>query len=144
MSDTTAKAPRHLWIVGIIATLWNAMGAFDYSATQLRIDAYMSAFTPEQLEYFYGFPAWAVAAWAIAVWSALLGSLGLLLRRRWAVTLFGISIGGMLITALYNFVLTDGIRLMGPGALWFTAIIWVVAFSLLFYARAMARRGVLG
>ena len=81
MDKNLSRAPTHLWIVGIIAVLWNAIGAFDYSATQLRLESYMSQFTPEQLDYFYGFPAWTVAAWAIAVWSSLLGSIALLLRR---------------------------------------------------------------
>jgi hypothetical protein len=143
MNEAKTKAPRHLWIVGILAVLWNAIGAFDYSATQLRLEAYMSQFTPEQLEYFYGFPAWVVAAWAIAVWSSLLGSLALLLRKRWAVVLFGLAIVGMVITALHNFVLTDGIALMGSGAVVFTAVIWAIAFFLFFYARAMSKRGVL-
>lgn len=144
MSETTVKAPRHLWIVGILAVLWNAMGAFDYSASQLKLEFYMQAFTPEQLEYFYSFPAWAVATWAIAVWSALAGSVGLLLRKRWAVVVFGVSIVAMVITGFYNFVLTDGAALMGQGALAFTAVIWIVAFFLFFYARALSKRGVLG
>lgn len=144
MSETTVKAPRHLWIVGILAVLWNSMGAFDYSASQLRLDFYMQAFTPEQLAYFYGFPAWAVATWAIAVWSALVGSVGLLLRKRWSVVVFGVSIVAMVFTGYYNFVLTDGTAMMGPGAMAFTAIIWIVAFFLFFYARALSKRGVLG
>jgi hypothetical protein len=143
MNGQTTKAPLHLWIVGVLAVLWNAIGAFDYTATQLRIEAYMSAFTPEQLEYFYGFPAWTVAAWAFGVWGALLGSIALLLRKAWAVWAFGISIAGMVLTTIHNFVLTDGAALMGPGALAFSAVIWVIALALLFYARAMAKRGVL-
>ncbi len=143
MQLTTARTPRHLWIVGILALLWNAIGAFDYTATQLRVESYMSQFTPQQLEYFYAFPAWAIGAWAIAVWSSLLGSLALLLRKTWAVWLFGIAIAGMLVTALYNFVLTNGLDVMGPGAGIFTIVIWVIAFGLFFYARAMAKRGVL-
>jgi hypothetical protein len=143
MNGQTAKAPLHLWIVGVLAVLWNAIGAFDYTATQLRIEAYMSAFTPEQLAYFYGFPAWTVAAWAFGVWGALLGSIALLLRKAWAVWAFGISIAGMALTTIHNFVLTDGAALMGPGALAFSAVIWVIALFLFFYARAMAKRGVL-
>jgi hypothetical protein len=143
MNETTRTAPRHFWIVSVLSLLWNAMGAFDYSATQLRLDWYMSAFTPEQLEYFSSFPAWAVACWAIGVWGALLGSIALLLRRRWAVWAFGASILGMVFTSIYNFGLTDGIRLMGPGAIAFTAVIWVVGLFLFFYARAMAKRAVL-
>lgn len=143
MQQTTTRVPRHFWIVGVLSLLWNAVGAFDYAATQLRIESYMSAFTPEQLEYFYGFPAWVVAAWAIAVWSSLLGSLGLLLRKTWAVWLFGIAIVGMVLTALHNFVLSDGLAVMGTGAVAFTAVIWLIAFFLFFYARAMSKRGVL-
>jgi len=143
MNETNTRVPRHLWIVGALSLLWNAVGALDYTATQMRLESYMSQFTPQQLAYFYGFPAWAVAAWAIAVWSSLLGSLCLLLRKAWAVPLFGIAIAGMVFTALYNFVLTDGMALIGTGGAIFTAVIWLIAFSLLFYARAMAKRGVL-
>jgi hypothetical protein len=143
MNETSSRTPRHLWIVGGLSLLWNAVGAFDYTATQMRLESYMSQFSAEQLAYFYGFPAWAVAAWAIAVWSSLLGSLCLLLRKAWAVPLFGIALAGMVFTALYNFVLTDGMAMVGTGGLVFTAAIWVIAISLFFYARAMARRGVL-
>ena len=143
MIEWNTKVPRHLWIVGGLSLLWNAMGAFDYSASQLRIESYMSHFTPEQLAYFYGFPAWAIAAWAIAVWGALLGSLCLLMRKAWAVWLFGASIVGMVLTGIYSYVLTDGMALMGTGGAIFRAVIWFIAFSLYFYARGMARRGVL-
>lgn len=143
MSEQATRVPRHLWAVGVIALLWNAMGAFDYSATQLRLEAYMSQFTPAQLEYFHGFPAWTVAAWAIAVWSSLAGSVGLLLRRSWATWLFGAALAGMAITTFYNFVLSDGLAVMGAGAAGFTAVIWAVALFLFFYARSMSRRGIL-
>jgi hypothetical protein len=137
------KAPIHLWIVGILSLLWNTVGALDYSATQFRVESYMANFTPEQLEYFYGFPAWADAAWALGVWGSFLGSVALLLRKSWAVGLFGISILGLAGTTVYNYVLSDGRALMGEAALMFTATIWVIVLFLYFYAQAMARRRVL-
>ena len=73
MNELNTRAPRHLWIVGVLAVLWNAVGAFDYSASQLRLDFYMSEFTPDQLAYFYAFPAWAIAA-AVRDRSGLTGS----------------------------------------------------------------------
>jgi hypothetical protein len=143
MNEKTTKVPRHLWVVGVLAVLWNAIGAFDYAATQFRYEPYMSQFTPEQLEYFYGLPAWADATWAIAVWGALLGSIGLLLRKRWSVPVFGASIVGMVLTAVHNFLLSDGLAIMGQGAVAFTAVIWLIAFGLFFYARSLSKRGVL-
>jgi hypothetical protein len=143
MNQTTVKTPVHLWIIGVLAVLWNSGGAFDYSATQLRLESYMSKFTPEQLEYFYSFPAWMDAAWAIAVWGSLLASLLLLLRKSLAVWLFALAILGLAVSTLYNFVLANGLEAMGQGAAIFTAVIWIIAVFLLFYARAMAKRGVL-
>jgi hypothetical protein len=143
MNQTTAKAPVHLWIVGVLALLWNAVGAFDYLATKLRLDFYMSQFTAEQLDYFYGFPAWMVVAWAVGVWGALLGSLGLLMRKEWAVWMFGSSLLGLAVSTLYNFVLSNGAEVMGEPAVMFTAVIWVIGLFLFFYAKAMARRKVL-
>ena len=137
------KAPIHLWIVGILALLWNAIGAFDYTATQMQMDFYMSQFTQEQLDYFYGFPAWADAAWAIAVWASLLASILLLLRKALAAWLFGLAILAMVVTSVYNFFLTDGMAVMGEGAMTFTVVIWVIALFLYFYSGAMAKRRVL-
>lgn len=142
MNEAT-KTPIHLWIVGILSLLWNAVGAFDYTATQSRLESYMSQFTAEQLEYFYSFPVWMDAAWAIAIWSSLLGSIGLLLRKAWAVWLFAVAILGLAVSTLYNFVLSDGMAMMGGGAAIFSAVIWIIALILLFYSRAMAARKVL-
>jgi hypothetical protein len=143
MNETTGKVPVHLWIIGILSLLWNALGAFDYSATQLRLDFYMSQFTEEQLAYFYGFPAWVDACWAVAVWGSLLGSLALLLRKALAAWLFGVAILGLAGSSVYNFFLTDDAAVMGEGATIFTAVIWVIALALYFYAVTMARRRLL-
>ena len=143
MKEPIIKTPFHLWIVGILAVLWNAIGAFDFIATQNRIESYMSQFTPEQLEYFYGFPLWMEVAWAVAVWGSLLASFGLLWRKALAAFLFGVAILGLAVSSVYNFYLTEGAAVMGSGAVKFTIVIWVVALLLYFYARAMADRRVL-
>ena len=148
MADTTAssaKTPWHLWLVGVLLTSWNLMGALDFTMTQMKAEAVMKALTPEQLAYLNGFPSWAVAFWGLGTWGALLGSLLLLLRRGFAVTLFGASIVGAVVTDIYSYILTDSLKVMhgGPGALVFSAFILVVAVLLLVYARAMRRRGVL-
>jgi len=143
MNQTTVKTPVHLWIVGILAVLWNAVGAYDYAATQTRMESYMSQFTPEQLEYFYAFPPWMDAAWAVAVWGSLLASLFILLRKKWAVGLFSLAIVGLAVSTLYNFILNDGAAVMGSEAVTFTYVIWGIALFLLFYSGAMVKRKVL-
>ena len=137
------QAPTHLWIVGVLAGVWNLMGAFDYLATQLTLESYMSQFSEEQLNYFYAFPTWMVAAWAIAIWSSFFGSVGLLLRKAWAVPLYGAALVGLAISTIYNFVLSNGAEIMGQQAVVFTGLIWLIALLLFFYSRAMVGQGIL-
>src|SRR3546814_17451825 len=50
--NTTVKTPWHLWVVGGLSLLWNAIGAFDYTMTKMDNAAYLAGFTPEQIAYF--------------------------------------------------------------------------------------------
>ena len=135
--------PKHLWIVGVLSLLWNSVGAFDYLASQLRLEFYMSQFTPEQLDYFYSFPSWAVAAWACGVWGSFAGSIGLLFARGWAVWAFGISLAGLAVTTIYNFGMSDGMEMMGATGAAFTVVLWVIAIALFAYSLRQKGRGIL-
>jgi len=142
--DIRQATPWHLWAVGVASLLWSAVGALDYVMTQTRNESYMSMFTQEQLDFFYGLPGWTVAAWAIAVWGGVLGAILLLLRRRHAFGVFVASLLGMIVTSFQNFVLSNGLEVIGdPFALAFSGLIFVISVALVFYARAMYRRGVL-
>ena len=137
--------PTHLWVVGGLSLLWNLFGANDYLMTQLRVESYLANFTPEQLEYFTTFPAWFEASWAFGVWGAVAGSVGLLLRKWWATWAFGVSILGLGVSSIYNFVLSNGFEVMGAGIglVIFNLVIWTVAIALFIYSRAMVYKGVL-
>jgi len=142
-TQTRRRAPVHLWIVGTLALLWDMMGAFDYLATQLKLEFYMSQFSEEQLAYFYGFPAWAVSGWALAVWGSLAGVVALLLRHKWSLWAFVISLAGMLVSSLYSFVFSNGAEIMGSGGVVFSMVIWLVAIFLVVYSWRLTRSGVL-
>ena len=138
-----SSRPWHLWLIGIVSLIWNAFGAFDFLATQFHWEPYMSNFTEVQLEYFYGLPVWQVVGWALGVWCALFGSIALLLARRIAILMFALSLLGMLV-GMANYLFSDLAReAMGQGGLIFTGVIVLIGVGLLFYARAMAKQGVL-
>ena len=103
----------------------------------------MSQFSEEQLAYFYGYPTWAVAAWAFGVWGAVAGTIGLLLRRRWAVWAYAVSLAGLAVNTVYTFGLSNGAEVMGSEGTIFSVIIWVVAIFLLWYSWSMSKKGVL-
>jgi hypothetical protein len=129
-------------VVGIASLLWNTMGVVDFTATNLKIEGYIQQLTPEMLAYVAAIPAWAIVGWGLGTWGAFAGSIGLLLRKKWAVWAFTISLAGLAVSSLWQFVLSDR-RMGGPGDAIFMGVIWVIAILLLLYARAQARRGVL-
>lgn len=143
MTTDRVRRPIHLWIVGILSLLWNCVGAFDYTASQLRLEWYLAQFTPEQRAYFEAFPAWSVAAWAFGVWGSVVGSLLLLFGSRFAVWSFAISIAGLAGTTLYQFFFSEGLKMMGTVDVVFSAVIWLVAIALLWYSMRQRDRGVL-
>jgi hypothetical protein len=140
----SVRTPVHLWIVGVLAFLWNLMGAFDYVASQFNLEFYMAQFPPEMLEWIDAMPAWATAAWAFGVWGAFVGTIGLLMRKKWAVIAYGVSLAGLAVSSIYSYILTDAMEMAGGGAVVMNILIWVVAIFLLFYALAMSKKGVLG
>lgn len=142
--ESSGKTPVHLWIVGILATLWNAFGAFDYLMTQTRNEAYLAGFTDPQRVYFDSFPMWMEATWAFGVWGGLLGALLLLARSRHAVTAFAVSLAGLAVSTVYQYVLSTPPADMMTGAMIaMNLVIWAVAIGLLWYAVRMRRSGVL-
>ena len=127
-SETTevTKAPVHLWVTGILGFLWSSIGALDYVMTQAENESYMSAFSPEQLSFFYSLPPWTVATWAIAVWGGVIGAIFLLLRKGIAVWIFLASLICMVITSFQNYILSNGMEVMGDTfSLIFTAVIFL-------------------
>jgi hypothetical protein len=142
-------APWHLWVVGVVSLLWNAMGATDYTMTQLEnrgwyeIMGFDERMTDAAIAFFDSTPWWADVAWAFGVWGGLVGSLLLLARNRWAVTAFGVSIAGVVASMIYQARTTwpeSLAEMENSPMMW---VVLAIALGLLFYASAMKKRGVL-
>lgn len=141
---SSAGTPGHFLWVGLLATLWNALGSYLHWFTVTDPEAAMAEESPAMIEFFESTPTWATSAWGVAVYSALLASLLLLLRKRLAGPLFILSFVALLATNVYTYVLSDGMEVHGaPDQLGLAAAIFVVALLLIVYTRAMCKRGVL-
>lgn len=140
MNEATVRAPWHLWAVGILTLLWNAVGVMSYMMTHLgKLESL--GMTPEQIAYFDSFPAWANAVWAIGVWFCLLGSILLLLRSRHAVTAFAISVIGLVGTSYFSYFVSAVPE--GLQSVPLDIAIWAITLGSLWYAIRQRDAGVL-
>ncbi len=143
-SSAQARTPVHLWIVGVLALLWNAVGCYDYLMTRMRNTDYLKSMMPDvdpqaMLAYVDGFPIWASIGWGLGVWLGLAGSVLLVMRNRHAVLALGLSLLGAVLGLGYQLA-----RPM-PGVTGFMAtgmpiVIILIALALYLYARAMEKR----
>lgn len=139
MTDT-AKTPRHLWVVGGVTLLWNAIGIFSYMMTRLdKLEAL--GMTANDTAFFNSFPAWANALWALGVWGAFFGSVLILARSRWAVPSLIISVVGLVGTTYFQRVMIELPEKHDSIPL--SVTIWVITLFMLWYAHRMRGQGVL-
>jgi hypothetical protein len=145
VTNAPLKTPWHLWLVGVIAVLFNFIGVFDFVMTLAQGAQYQAraGMTPDQIAHYQQMPGWMTVVWAVGVFGAFLASILLLLRRKQAFPVFVLALAAFLVSVFYNYVLTDGGALMGAQMAIASAVIaaLLVLFSL--YARTMALRGVL-
>ena len=148
---TSAERPTpvHLWVVGILALLWNAIGCYDYLMTRARDADYIASMMPGTdpnavFAYIDSFPLWAQAGWALGVWGGLAGAILLLIRSRYAVWAFALSLLGAVVGLGYQIANPGGPAGMheGAGAVMPYVIILVAAF-LIWYAWSLEKKAVL-
>ena len=147
--EQATKTPVHLWIVGIPALLWNCIGPIDYTMTRMRNTEYLQMAMPTvdpeaTLAWVDAFPIYAQVGWGLGVWMGLLGSILLLMRSRWAVPAFALSLIGAILGLGYQIVAAP--PLAGAEGAMFAImpyIIILVAVALLYYAHRQKQAGVL-
>jgi hypothetical protein len=98
MADVAPAAPPAWFrIAALVALLWNAFGLFMYLSSVGLFGDPLEALSEAERAIASSIPDWIMAAFAIGTFAGLAGSLGLLLRRRWAWPLLLLSLAALLI-----------------------------------------------
>ena len=148
MQDTVPmRTPAHLWIVGVLSLLWSAFGSYDYLMSKMRNTDYLASMMPgidpqSTLAYLDAMPIWAKFGWGLGVWLGLAGSVLLLMRNRYAVWAYGLSLIGAVVGLGYQ-LMTPMPGVEGFMATGMPIVIILIALGLFLYARAQEKKGVL-
>lgn len=135
------NTPTWFKVVAVVALLWNLLGCLAFFA-DLQLSAEDIAQLPDAQQALYAArPGWAVVATGIAVIGGVLGSIGLLMRRKWAFPVFVLSLLGILVQDFGLFVLVDGASLAGPVAVVMQGVVLAVGIGLVLLSRKAVARG---
>ena len=135
--------PPLFWVVGIVSVLWNSIGAYDYTMTQLRSSAYLANVAPGTIAWIDTFPAWATAAWALGVWASLIGALLFLARSRHAAAVYIVSLVGAVVSFSYQFTHNPPAVMRTGSGIAIPVVIVAAIVMFWWFARKMTARGVL-
>lgn len=136
------KPPVWFWVVGVVALLWNLMGAMAYIGQAYMTDEVKAALPADQQALLENIPAWATAAFAIAVWGGVLGCIALLLRKKWARSVLVISLLGILVQMSYSFFMSNALEVYGTAqGMVMPLLIIVIGAVLVLFAKSSQNKG---
>jgi hypothetical protein len=96
VSASFASPPSWFRIVALLAVIWNAFGVVMYLSSVGMFGDPMTGLDEGQRAAASSIPAWITGAFAIGTFAGLIGSIGLLLRKRWAPPMLIVSLLGLL------------------------------------------------
>jgi predicted cobalt transporter CbtA len=140
MGQAKPKTPWHLWVVGVLAVLWNGSGAAAIMAAQYGFYPDLPA---DEATYYASQRLWFVVVTDLALLGGVLGGVALMLRSRWATALFALSLIAIAVTNGYDLAVGTSRMFNNTGTLVTTCLIWILAIAQLWYAATMRGRRVL-
>jgi len=131
MNVASRARPWHVWVVAILTLLWNGSGAavivLAQMGNRLDMDAHEVAYYAQQ-------PRWFVLTTALATLLPVAAGVALLMRSRFAVPMFGLSLALIGCTNAYDLAAGTSLALGDRGWQQLTAVIVVVALLQFVYA----------
>ena len=140
---TTAPSAPPTWfrIAAIVAILWNAMGVFMYLHSVGLFGDPTADLTDAQRAAAESLPVLITSAFAVGTFAGLLGSVGLVLRKRWAWPVLLVSALALVVLEGWVLLLSGHRVAFGLGV---PITVVVVALLLAWLASHARRRGWLG
>ncbi|WP_082112972.1 DUF2569 family protein [Pseudoxanthomonas suwonensis] len=134
-TQTGPVRPRGYWWVAILALVWNLIGLVFFAAQATLDEAGMAALSEADRQVHLATPGWVYVAFGFAVVGGVLGALCLLLRRRWAVLMFGVSLLALLLQITGIYLVTPAWEAYAFAGLKMPVLLVAIAAALLTYAK---------
>ncbi len=140
MENQSVKVPKWFWVVAIISLLWNLMGVTTFFQYLFMSDEALSALSVAEQDLFNSYPIWIEIAFAIAVFGGTIGSIGLLIRKKWAKPAFVVSLIGIIPQMTHNLFMTNAWEVQGPGSAVMPVLVVIIGVFLFWFTAFAGRK----
>jgi hypothetical protein len=138
--STSAAGDPPLWfrITALVALVWNAFGLVMFLSSVGAFGDPTEGLTDAERAFAENMPLWITAAFGVGTFTGVAGSLGLLLRRRWAWPLLLVSAIALLLLEGWILFVSGAVALFGMAI---PIAVSVGALLLVWLARYAGQRG---
>ena len=129
------KPPAWFTVVAVVALLWNFVGLIAVGMDMSLSPSDIAALPADQQALHAARPGWSIAGSALAVVAGTLGCLFLLLKRRWALWAFALSLLGIVLQDIGLFGIAGASQSLGSAVVGMQALVAFIAVCLLMLSR---------
>ena len=141
--DTTVSTvPTWFTVVAVLALLWNLAGTGAFLGQVTMSEEALAALPEAQAELMRATPSWINIVFGGAVLLGTLGCIGLLMKKKWALPLFVISLICVFIQNGYLNATTNVREVFGAGmAVVMPSIVAIIGVGLIVLSKKAIGRG---
>jgi hypothetical protein len=136
VNSSKIKPPFGFWVISIIALLWFLMDLSAFAMRVFMLEESLATMPENQQQLYVLMPQWVNFVFAAEVFGGVLGSLLLLVKKRWALPLFIVSIIGVIGQTFYVYFLSDAISLMGTPAIVMPLLAIAIGISIIVFTKS--------
>jgi hypothetical protein len=145
MHAEAKKPPTWYWVVSIILLLWMLVGILAFVMDLMSTpESIAAAYSAEQLQLYNARPSWLMYVYGLATISGLIGAVGLLMRKAWAIPALLVSFITVIFQMGYTLFGLDAIGILGAAtAVPFPVVICVLGGFAWWFARMAKGKGII-
>jgi len=141
MENQETTIPKWFWAVAIFSLLWNLMGVSSFYLQVSMTDEALKTLPLAEQELYNSYPLWTFIAFAFAVFGGIIGSVGLLMKKKWAKPAFIISLLAIIPQMIQNLFFTNAREVYGPGTEVMPILVIIFGVFLIWFSTFGIRKG---
>ena len=140
-NEINQSIPKWFWVISILALLWFLMDMSAYVMRTFMLQEMIVNMSEAHQRLYITMPSWVNAVFAAEVFGGLFGSICLLLKKRFALTLYLISLVGVLLQTSYVYFLSNAIKVMGTAGLIMPLIAIIIGLVMVVFSKSGISKG---
>lgn len=113
--STRINIPKWFWVLAVIFLLWNIMGILSFFGHTFITEEALAKLPDNERALYGDYPFWTTIIFAVATVGGLIGSIGLLMKRKWSKLFFIVSFLAIVPQMIHTVFFTKSIEVYGTA-----------------------------